>query len=61
MLVVVSEVPHKYVLPPEAIRVALLPAQTELIPPIIISGREFTLTVISSVFVHPFASVPVTV
>ena len=61
MLVVVSDVFHKYVSPPKAVSVVLSPRHKIVFPLMLTSGRGFTFMVISSVFVHPFASVPVTV
>ena len=58
---VVAVVLQRYVDPPEAVRTVLFPAQIVVVPPIVIVGVGFTVTLIAAVPVHPPALVPVTV
>lgn len=48
-------------MPPLPVKTALLPVQIVVSGPARITGRGFTLTLTVSEFVHPLASVPVTV
>jgi hypothetical protein len=50
-----------YVLAPEPLKVTDVPAQTAWFCPALTVGKAFTVIVVCAVFVHPFASVPVTV
>ena len=58
MLTVLTPVLHRYVDPPDAVSVVELPAQSVVLPAIVIVGKGFTVTVISAVPVHPDAFVP---
>lgn len=63
--VIVAEVAplfhQEYVPPPEAVRVAISPAQMAVLPLMPAVGTEFTVTVVIAVFVQPAAFVTVTV
>ena len=55
---------HKYVLPngsPVILSCVESPGQTDRSGPALITGNEFTVTVMLEVFEHPLASVPVTI
>lgn len=52
---------QEYVPPPDAVSVAISPAQIFVEPLMLAVGREFTVTVVTPVFVHPAAFVTVTV
>ena len=52
---------HTYVPAPPAARFVPAPAHSVTLPEAVTVGRSFTVTVTDAVFVHPFASVPVTV
>ncbi len=62
MLAVVSPVLQRYVLPPEAVREAEVPAQiVPALPLIEMTGKEFTVTKEAADPEHPPELVPVTV
>jgi hypothetical protein len=52
---------HVYVLAPDPLKVTAVPAHTVWFEPALTVGSAFTATCTWAVFVHPFASVPVTV
>ena len=57
---VVAPLLHKYEVPPEAVKLVLLPEQIVFVPVIAAVGLLFTVSALLLVAVHPFALVTVT-
>ena len=57
---VVAPLVHKYEVPPEAVKLVLLPEQIVFVPVMAAVGFVFTVNTLLLVAVHPFALVTVT-